>query len=439
MQPTFRHTAASRTTPLPPRRTFCATAKPPAAAKTPAARATAAPLKAKKSNTKYYVAGGLLFFGAVCGEDMYNYPDGLLSQSELFPYIVDCLNSLTDSFNDALQPTSDELLPEWPTAPCYAGLNIPIGTPAPPLLVIDVERTLIATEHDPRYGYRHVKRKGVDKFIEQLSNYYEVVLFCENDIGMMEHVIMAIDPDNRTHKLGPSAGEIRNGGDVLKRLDCMNRDPRRIVLIDDSAIASQLCRRNTILVPPFEDAHDPLQREDETLLRLIPVLQALVHDDQLGDFRLVLDDLGGGSRAGGDKGVHHAEQLSEEYQMRVTKHKLGEQQKKNIGLGRLLRGVAPPAGAAPPPPSQLTTASNMQADGRVKVTVGRRSEEPARKPEKRKGALFEWMEGREQDKAEESAVKREEMEALYRQRMEKKQQEQQQKQQAQANRQEGVL
>ena len=70
---------------------------------------------------KYYVAGGLLFFGVVCAEDMYNYPDGLLSQSELFPYIVDCLNSMTDSFNDALQPTSDELLPEWPTAPCYAG------------------------------------------------------------------------------------------------------------------------------------------------------------------------------------------------------------------------------------------------------------------------------------------------------------------------------
>lgn len=99
-----------------PKRSFTAT---PAGAALP---------KAKKSNVKYYVAGGLLFFGVVCAEDMYNYPDGLLSQSELFPYIVDCLNSLTDSFNDALQPTSDELLPEWPTAPCYAGKD-----PLPPV------------------------------------------------------------------------------------------------------------------------------------------------------------------------------------------------------------------------------------------------------------------------------------------------------------------
>lgn len=167
----------------------------------------------------------------------------------------------------------------------------------------------------------------------------QVVLFCENDIGMMEHVIMAIDKDNRTHKLGPSAGEIRNGGDVLKRLDCMNRDERRIVLIDDSMTASELCRRNTILVPPFEDPHDAQQREDSTLLDLIPVLQALVHDDKLGDFRRVLEDLGGSGRQGGDQGVHRAEQLSEEYQMRVTKHKLGQQERKNRGLGKLLRGA----------------------------------------------------------------------------------------------------
>jgi len=387
-----------------------------------------APPKPKKSNTKYYVAGGLLFFGVVCAEDMYNYPDGLLSRSELFPYIADCLNSLTDSFNDALQPTSDELLPEWPTAPCYAALNIPIGTPAPPLLVIDVERTLIATEHDPRYGYRHVKRKGADKFIEQLSNYFEVVLFCENDIGMMEHVIMAIDKDNRTHKLGPSAGEIRNGGDVLKRLDCMNRDLRRIVLVDDSETASQLCRPNTILVPPFTDVHDPKQHEDNTLLDLIPVLQALVHDDKLTDFRRVLDDLGGTGRPGGDKGFHRAEQLAEEYQMRVTKHRLGEKQKKNRGLGKLLRGAmeAPPSSGAeafetgPSSSSQLRVAPTVSPDGKVTVSVAKK-DEPTKKPAKKKGAMFEWLDQREADKKEEDAVKREEMEALYHQKMRAKQ------------------
>ena len=321
-------------------------------------------------------------------------------------------------------------------------LNIPIGTPAPPLLVVDVEKTLIATEHDPRYGYRHVKRKGVDKFIQQLSNYYEIVLFCENDIGMMEHVIMAIDPENRTHKLGPAAGEIRNGGDVLKRLDCMNRDVRRIILVDDSPTATQLCPRNTILVPPFEDVHDPKQHEDNTLLNLIPVLQAMVHDDKLSDFRSVLDDLGGTTRSGGDKGIHKAEQLVEEYQMRITKYRLGEEEKKNRGLGRLLRGAIehPDSSGASLSPNnnksttQVSAAPTVQPDGRVKVIVSKKIEEPKKRPEKKKGALFEWLDVREQDKAAEAAVKREEMENLYRQRMTQKQEEQQLRKQENAAR-----
>lgn len=433
-RPFLRNTSSSSSSSssAPPSSNTATTSAASGATSSSTASSSSTVIKSKKSNTKYYLAGGLLFFGLVCAEDIYNHPDGLLSQSELFPFIADSLNSLLESFNDVLQPSSDELLPEWPTAPCYAALNIPPGTPPPPLLVVDVEKTLIATEHDPRYGYRHVKRKGVDKFIQQLSNYYEVVLFCENDIGMMEHVILAIDNENRTHKLGPSAGEIRNGGDVLKRLDCMNRDERRIILLDDSKTASQLCRRNTILVPPFEDVHDP-NKGDDVLLQLIPVLQAMVHDDKLTDFRDVLDDLGGTRRAGGDKGFHQAEQLVEEYQMRITKHRMSEEQKKNRGLGRMLRhvGQSSKSSASDSPTSQLTASPIVSSDGSVKLNVSKKSDEDAaKKPTKKKGGLFEWLDQRENDKAQEAAAKREEMENLYRQKMTQKQEEQQLKQQS---------
>jgi hypothetical protein len=40
---------------------------------------------------------------------------------------------------------------------------------------------------------------------------------------------------------------------------------------------------------------------------------------------------------------------------------------------------------------------------------------------KKKGAFFEWLGQREADKEEEAAVKREEMETLYRQKMQAKQ------------------
>ena len=48
----------------------------------------------------------------------------------------------------------------------------------------------------------------------------------------MQEVLDAIDKENTTHKFGSTAAEIR-GTSVLKRLDYMNRDLHRIILIDD--------------------------------------------------------------------------------------------------------------------------------------------------------------------------------------------------------------
>jgi mitochondrial import inner membrane translocase subunit TIM50 len=370
------------------------------------------------SNTPIIVAGGLFLFGAgILVEDLMNTPDGLLSKLFNKQGVVMDLydNTLGSYLNDILLPSSDDLLPEWPTAPCYAALGIPPGTPAPPLLVLDLEKTLIASEHDPRFGWRHVKRPGVDKFIEQLSNYYEIVIFCENDIGMMEHVLMAIDKDGRTHKLGPSAGEQRNG-QILKRLDCLNRDVRRVILIDDSPIASQKFPRNTILVKPFEDVR---AKGDTVLYDLIPVLQAFVHHDGVKDFRTCIDDLG----------THDAQEIIEEYQMRVTKAKLVEEHKRNRGLGKFLRqglgnesSSTLSSASSSSNPNKLsmmdlvgTSESEIEKESKQLQHLKDKQEKPA--VVKRKGTLFEWLENSEKDRMEASMKRREEMENMYREKM----------------------
>lgn len=368
------------------------------------------------SNTPVIITGGLLLFGAsICVEDLMNSPNGMLSNIFGKPGLMMNLydNTLGSYLNDILLPSSDDLLPEWPTAPCYAALGIPPGTPAPPLLVLDLEKTLIASEHDPRFGWRHVKRPGVDKFIEQLSNYYEIVIFCENDIGMMEHVLMAIDKDGRTHKLGPSAGEQRNG-QILKRLDCLNRDVRRIILIDDSPIASQKFPRNTILVKPYEDVR---AKGDTVLYDLIPVLQAFVHHDGVKDFRACIDDLGS----------HEAQDIIEEYQMRVTKAKLAEEQKRNRGLGKFLRqGMGEPASTFSTAPSSNpnklsmadivgTSESEIERESKELQRLKDKDEKPA--VVKKKGSLFEWLENSEKERAEAAMKRREEMENMYREKM----------------------
>ena len=119
-------------------------------------------------------------------------------------------------------------------------------------------------------------------------------------------VLDAIDPERKCHKLGAESAQAK-GGVMLKRLDCMNRDLRQIVLIDDSPATSELFPRNTLLIKPFEDIND---KTDRALLDLIPLLQGLVHDG-VKDFRECFDDLG----------THVASEAVEEYSMRVANAK----------------------------------------------------------------------------------------------------------------------
>ena len=103
------------------------------------------------------------------------------------------------------------------------------------------------------------------------SHNYEIVIFSENEKNM--DILEAIDPERKCHKLGAESAEAK-GGVMLKRLDYMNRDLSRIVLIDDSESTSSLFPRNTLLIKPFTDINDktpnirttvaPLFMTDET-------------------------------------------------------------------------------------------------------------------------------------------------------------------------------
>lgn len=206
-----------------------------------------------------------LTIGAYAYYDIENHPEGALAR---LVYDNDFLASMTE-------PQAVQLPMPPPSAP---------GTLARPVLVIDLERTLIASIHDYKNGWRHVKRPGVDEFLSVLSRDYELIIFSEGDINMNFDILMAVDRFNLCHKLGPTAGELR-GDQILKRIDKLNRNPARILVLDDSSISSSLCASNTLLVKPYEDIH----AEDTVLYELIPVLRAIA---KKMDFRQTLDDLG---------------------------------------------------------------------------------------------------------------------------------------------------
>jgi hypothetical protein len=355
--------------------------------------------------------------------------EGALGQMYTGSQVETAMNWLYEQtfgqFEDAFLPTSDALLPTWPSDPYYAA--IPPGTPVPPLLVLDLEKTCIASEYDARDGWRHVKRPGLDKFIQQLSSYYEIAIISENDVNVQEQLLLAIDPENRTFKLGPTAAELRDNV-YLKRLDFMNRDIRRIVLLDDDQAASALFPRNTLLVKPYTDVHD---RSDSTLLDLVPFLQALVHE-QCDDYRDTIDALG----------THDAADIATEYQMRISKKKQQELKARNRGLGGMARSVLSPritevsesartslipsatqlVGSTGEDIANYKNGSKLSAEeekakgggvefrGKVKTDIGSNT------PQK-KGRLFEKLAQIEKDNSEMDNLRKEKMNEIYAKRM----------------------
>ncbi|RHY35466.1 hypothetical protein DYB32_000064 [Aphanomyces invadans] len=159
------------------------------------------------------------------------------------------------------EPSRDKLLPDWP----MPGYGIPEGFPPLPTLVLAVEDVLLHSEWDRKYGWRHAKRPHVDEFMETLSRHYEIVLFSSESQGLVEEVLAKLN-----HKdLAP-----------------MNRDIKRIILVDSNPENFQLQPENAIYVPPYTDGQD---RTDRQLKDLIPFLVAMA-EGKVQDVTKVLAD-----------------------------------------------------------------------------------------------------------------------------------------------------
>jgi len=294
---------------------------------------------------------------------------------------------------------------------------------------LDLEKTLIGSEYDAKYGWRHVKRPGLQRFLDRMSQYFEIVILSENDLN--PDILAAIDPEGKCHKHGPQAMEVRNGI-MLKRLDLMNRDLSRIVLLDDDTTASSLYPRNTLLVKPFENVNDS---RDTALEDVMLLLQALVHDG-VNDFRACFDDLG----------TREAEEAVVEYKMRVAAAKQRERAKRERGLGSLLKaqsgadasdaelmdqesgsvlsrivGAAPEdlvggktGGSSSGNKSAVSAAVSAGLKGVVAPPTADTEKQPAAK---KKGALFQWLEDSDAEKARLDELKIQRMNEIHARKM----------------------
>lgn len=169
-----------------------------------------------------------------------------------------------DEFADQFaRPVREKLLPDWPMP------NVPQDMPCPHTLVLDLEQTLVSSSWDRKHGWRHAKRPGVDKFLAEMAQYYEIVLYSQSIDGVADPVVTSLDKNGCIlHRLYKESCYYKKGI-YMKDLSSLNRNTNKVILLDDQEEAAALNPANLIRVKPY---NDPTDRDDNVLERITPFL-----------------------------------------------------------------------------------------------------------------------------------------------------------------------
>lgn len=201
--------------------------------------------------------------------------------------------------------------------------NVPHDIPVPHTLVLDLESTLVSSTWDRKYGWRHAKRPGVDKFLLDMAQYYEIVLYSPSLQGIAEPVVDSLDRQGCImHRLYRDATYYTNGIHV-KDLSRLNRNVNRIVVLDDDPTEVSFQPENLVRVKPYTD---PTDRTDNTLARITPFLIEIARENY-NDVPALLRQYEG----------MDADEIADEQDRRIQYYRTARDAEMSMGLGGLAK------------------------------------------------------------------------------------------------------
>lgn len=158
------------------------------------------------------------------------------------------------------EPSRDKLLPDPLKPPYYQ----PKYT-----LVLEMKDVLVHPDWTYKTGWRFKKRPGVDAFLEQLAGDYEIVIYTADQGMTVFPILDALDPKGYImYRLVRDATHFVDGHHV-KNLDNLNRDLKKVIVIDWDPNSTKLHPENTFHVERWSGNDDDL-----TLLELVSFLKS---------------------------------------------------------------------------------------------------------------------------------------------------------------------
>lgn len=266
--------------------------------------------------------------------------------------------------------------------------NVPQDMPCPHTLVLDLENTLVNATWDRKYGWRFAKRPGVDKFLTEMAQYYEIVIYSPSMDHLAEDVVNKLDKNGCVmHRLYRDACYYKKGV-YMKDLSKLNRNTNRVVYIDDDDDAARLNPENHIKIKPYDD---PTDRTDNSLERITPFLIEIAKEGY-NNVPLLLKPFRDRGMDSDDIATEHERRVMElrEMRMNTARRGLGALS----GLGR--REMPAPEMA----PVKNRSATTIKAGPTSKDLVG--SAPPGAEDV---GGIAGWMQRRQREQQEEQQRK----------------------------------
>jgi hypothetical protein len=147
-----------------------------------------------------------------------------------------------------------------------------VNEPKEKTLVLNLNKTLVNYKYSLFDGFKIIQRPGLKHFINELSDYYEIVILANEDISLIDYISHLIDKNNNKirYKLGTECIKFIDGKPI-KDLCYLNRDINNTIIIDfDLNNISKSHKNNTIILPSFNG-----DGRDRELFFIIPFLKII--------------------------------------------------------------------------------------------------------------------------------------------------------------------
>ncbi|EAS02988.2 NLI interacting factor-like phosphatase (macronuclear) [Tetrahymena thermophila SB210] len=158
--------------------------------------------------------------------------------------------------------------------------------PAPKTLVLNLTGTIVHTEFKFGKGTQIKKRPGLNEFLNRLSEHYEIVILADEDSFFVDEVRQHLDPNQRIFFNGFGKEAMVFEGKYYKDLSYLNRDLKRIVVVDWNEDYYKKHIDNAIILDKYTGNQD-----DQLLKETLPLLLRLANPN-IKDVRQELSKYG---------------------------------------------------------------------------------------------------------------------------------------------------